>query len=215
MTSVHAHPVEAAESLAIINGAEAVVGHSVGVRIAAGAGAAAMFGAAALPPAVSRPYIRPDVAQRFPGQPELARQVSEAIDQQEASCDMSGSPLAGYLPNGGLPGGGSDAEADEPLSRQELGDLAETAWRELMGQQGIILEPKTGTYAGGPDAVRLGGTDPRWNFAELKLKTKWQKKKGSRQVRRRLREGYPGPGALYLWEYTPEGGFTFTRHKIW
>jgi hypothetical protein len=94
----------------------------------------------------------------------------------------------------------------------KLGHEAEAAFRRWLSDHGIGLEPKPGGNLGGPDAVWDGtGTNPGWNWAELKPNNANGRYQGKNKIADRFASGqYDGVAALYLWRLDLEtGGFAF------
>jgi hypothetical protein len=93
-------------------------------------------------------------------------------------------------------------------SPMDIGAPAEAAFRDWLEEKDVVLAPKSAPSANGPDAVRVGGTDLGWQFAELKPNTHEGIEAGWEQVRRRFDQGYSGPGALYVYDGSP-GNYLF------
>jgi len=92
------------------------------------------------------------------------------------------------------------------------GEAVENEWRDHLQTQGIELEPKTSVEANGPDAIRTGGHDPGWDYAELKPGNPQGRADGWNQLATRPGE-YPGQGALYQY-YGKPGSFNSIRMSI-
>ena len=82
--------------------------------------------------------------------------------------------------------------------RRELGNEAEPKLRDHLESLGVELAPKANSSLPGPDAVRTGGTDLGWDFAELKPLGGVDN--GTMQTAARWDGGY-SRGALYYWSY--------------
>jgi hypothetical protein len=102
-----------------------------------------------------------------------------------------------------------------PMTRQQ-GPEAEAAFRKwLQMEHDLELAPKAGANVGGPDAIVIGEKNLGWQLAELKPDRLGALLKGASQVRKRLRSGMEGPGALYGYRPDGDGGWIFRLVKIW
>jgi RHS repeat-associated protein len=97
----------------------------------------------------------------------------------------------------------------------EEGYAAESAFREMLEMKGMALRPKPRGNSGGPDAERVGGENLGWLYAELRPNNRNGVKKGGKLVRKRLRNGYQGPIALYGYDHPYPGVFVFRLIGIW
>jgi hypothetical protein len=69
--------------------------------------------------------------------------------------------------------------------------------------------------SGGVDALRTGGTNLGWDFAELKPNTKYKRDELGKQIRKRQKnQGYTGTGAGYVWSGSDDS-YAFSLWGLW